>query len=220
MGVGRTDRVRVTGPLALYAAGFRCDLAGQGYRSGLRVLLMYCLGQALCLPCPCPNHEKLPLLSPGVPGRITRSLTLGLGDVGSTDPLHDRASISRPPRDSDPILMTNAGASSTAGLMVSLIFEMPGGGHGINVFTPVLRPAAPPPGMYCVPRSSSMSILHSYMVYISALSPRSTSGYSGRTAYSTLSPSGSARTPTTRTTRPGTIPSNSWLILALVRLDM
>lgn len=109
---------------------------------------------------------------------------------------------------------------STAGLMVSLIFRMPGGGHGINVFTPVLRPAAPPPGMYCVPRSSSMSILHSYVVQRSAWSLRSISGYSGRTAYSTLSPTEPTRTPTTRTTRPDATPSSSWPILASIRCDM
>jgi integrase/recombinase XerD len=40
MAVGRADRVRVTGPLASYASGFRVDLAGQGYKSGLDLLML------------------------------------------------------------------------------------------------------------------------------------------------------------------------------------
>ena len=38
MAVDRADRIRVTGPLAAYASGFRADLAGQGYKSGRDLL--------------------------------------------------------------------------------------------------------------------------------------------------------------------------------------
>lgn len=40
MAVGRADGVGVVGPLACYASGFRVDLAGRGYKSGLDLLTL------------------------------------------------------------------------------------------------------------------------------------------------------------------------------------